>query len=290
MDIYQVRFANDARKVTFDRVKFDESYLDSKRFQMKKENLFLVEEPKMSFHSNDNSCFDGEYLSILKNKLILNDESINIIRNNNWVPNPNFYENPNLIKHNTTPKKSTFEEKTVEVPNARPEVETAEETRIGCRCQKSNCLRLHCRCFKDLLYCAVFCKCLDCFNKIENDKEREYVINKTREIYPNAFKTKVISLGSDKINFEGCNCSKGCNRNYCECFKNKLECSNLCRCSTCSNNKVDKADMVSAKIVKMRNRKKDKIIIKKESTPVYSITPNLIKANVKFEKFVKKSK
>jgi hypothetical protein len=34
-----------------------------------------------------------------------------------------------------------------------------------------------------------------------------------------------------------CTCTKsGCNKNYCECFKNGQKCSSLCRCISCENN------------------------------------------------------
>ena len=33
-----------------------------------------------------------------------------------------------------------------------------------------------------------------------------------------------------------CTCTKsGCNKNYCECYKNKTKCNNLCRCRNCEN-------------------------------------------------------
>ena len=41
------------------------------------------------------------------------------------------------------------------------------QKRIGCRCNMSKCLRLHCRCFKDLEYCARNCKCTGCFNQLQ---------------------------------------------------------------------------------------------------------------------------
>ena len=34
-----------------------------------------------------------------------------------------------------------------------------------------------------------------------------------------------------------CTCTKsGCNKNYCECFKNGQKCTSLCRCISCENN------------------------------------------------------
>lgn len=38
-----------------------------------------------------------------------------------------------------------------------------------------------------------------------------------------------------------CTCSKsGCKLKYCECYKNGLECTDLCRCTRCENTKIPK--------------------------------------------------
>ena len=42
-----------------------------------------------------------------------------------------------------------------------------------------------------------------------------------------------------------CTCTKsGCNKNYCECFKNKTKCNSQCRCRNCENiEATDKKDI-----------------------------------------------
>ena len=41
-----------------------------------------------------------------------------------------------------------------------------------------------------------------------------------------------------KINLKGCNCTKTkCQKKYCECFNMNIDCTNLCVCVGCSNNK-----------------------------------------------------
>jgi hypothetical protein len=114
--------------------------------------------------------------------------------------------------------------------------------RIGCRCNMSKCLRLHCRCFKDQEYCAKNCKCTNCFNNEEHLEARNFVIAKTKEINQNAFSSKIVVVENEfksKVNVEGCFCKKGCNRNYCDCFKNGVGCSSLCKCKGCLNAQLD---------------------------------------------------
>lgn len=138
------------------------------------------------------------------------------------------------------------------------------DKRVGCRCGMSKCLRLHCRCFRDLEYCAKHCKCTDCLNNLENEETRSFVIKKTKEINKNAFKAKMIYFehqDKSKINSEGCTCKTGCNRNYCECFKNKTGCSSICKCLDCKNVALSVPEGHVRKLFKPVSRKKNKIII-----------------------------
>jgi hypothetical protein len=149
-------------------------------------------------------------------------------------------------------------------PNRVPNVDNSNR-RIGCRCGKSKCLRLHCRCFRNLDYCAKFCKCINCFNVIEQKEARDFIISKTQEIYKNSFKSKFKKIndddGNEIINMEGCNCKTGCDRNYCDCFKNSLACSTICKCANCTNRTVFLPTNDVQKIMKYCTRKKTKIII-----------------------------
>ena len=49
------------------------------------------------------------------------------------------------------------------------------------------------------------------------------------------------NIENDKIKKLFCTCSKsGCKLKYCECYKNGLECTDLCRCTKCENTKIPK--------------------------------------------------
>ena len=142
-----------------------------------------------------------------------------------------------------------------------------EKQHKGCRCKMSKCLRLHCRCFKDLEYCRTNCKCTGCFNDEKFDAARSFVISKTREINRQAFASKVVVIENEAnqvtntINADGCTCKTGCNRNYCECFKNKTGCSSICRCIGCKNDTLDFPHDKAQKIFKTLARTKNKIVI-----------------------------
>ena len=42
-----------------------------------------------------------------------------------------------------------------------------------------------------------------------------------------------------------CTCTKsGCNKNYCECYKNKTKCNSQCRCRNCENIETDKTEII----------------------------------------------
>ena len=134
----------------------------------------------------------------------------------------------------------------------------------GCKCKNSKCLRLHCACFKTLGYCGPSCRCLDCLNKEEFKEARDFVIQKTKIIYKKAFQTKkdkLVQIGDNKIHKEGCNCKKGCTLNYCQCKKFGANCSPICRCESCLNDKVVLSQEEIRKIYKPCSRKKHKIII-----------------------------
>lgn len=125
----------------------------------------------------------------------------------------------------------------IQIQNGKTIIDNGNECK--CNCKKSFCLRLHCACFKEMKTCGISCTCVNCKNNLANDIDRQYVIKKTIEINPMAFKPKIKSLGETQINVRGCKCTKNrCIKKYCECYKNGTACTELCKCINCKNNKI----------------------------------------------------
>ena len=98
-----------------------------------------------------------------------------------------------------------------------------------CNCQKTQCNKFYCQCFREKRYCFN-CNCVGC-----NNQKPDYLsTNKQQENENNKEKKSIII---------SCTCTKsGCNKNYCECFKSKVKCNNLCRCRNCENCKDGKIE------------------------------------------------
>ena len=166
----------------------------------------------------------------------------------------------------------------------------------SCKCLKSRCLRLNCSCFNGLNYCGEQCLCAGCLNVPFHDEERNFVIDKTLAINRLAFKPKLRLLASmphlppsavaggpptirdptspttpgsepeleARIYSRGCKCCKSrCQSRHCECFKNGLSCTNICKCDHCANGflELDKRDI--GKYYEKEHRKRFKLIIPK---------------------------
>lgn len=137
----------------------------------------------------------------------------------------------------------------------------------GCNCRSSNCLRLHCACFKDLGYCKPTCRCYNCLNSDEHKQAREFVIEKIKYIYSDAFANHNHAVVKDeggndvKVKLTGCNCKTGCSLNYCDCKKINSRCSYICKCTECVNNKLKLEKDDVQKFYKPKTRKKHKILI-----------------------------
>lgn len=94
-----------------------------------------------------------------------------------------------------------------------------------CSCSKTQCNRKYCECYNMGRYC-LDCNCKNCQNV------------PPKNVYTNKHPTGKSS--ENKKNKEVCTCTKsGCNKKYCECYKNGNKCSSLCRCIGCENLEED---------------------------------------------------
>ncbi|CAD8164857.1 unnamed protein product [Paramecium pentaurelia] len=109
----------------------------------------------------------------------------------------------------------------------------SEETKEGCQCQKTKCLKLYCQCFHDGKCCGQQCGCNGCKNSLNDHLERNKAIVKIIHKYKDEYKQK---LSGDKG--QGCCCKKSkCKLNYCECFVKGRSCGEQCHCKKCENGK-----------------------------------------------------
>ena len=111
-----------------------------------------------------------------------------------------------------------------------------------CSCNKTKCIKKYCECFANNKFCTN-CLCLDCRNKdiFMGPAEFNAEKNKNKEIIV-------------------CTCSKsGCNKKYCECFKEGLKCNIKCRCINCLNieEPLDKSGNESNKIISLEETHSD---------------------------------
>lgn len=96
-------------------------------------------------------------------------------------------------------------------------------TKSSCSCTKIKCNQSYCNCYRTGRFC-VDCECSEC----ENKPPKNACTNKHPEVNEREL------LNSQKI--VTCTCSKsGCNKNYCECFKNGVKCNKNCVCNNCLN-------------------------------------------------------
>ena len=111
-----------------------------------------------------------------------------------------------------------------------------------CSCNKTKCIKKYCECFANNKFCKN-CLCPDCRNK---------------DIFIGAFNANISENKSKEIVV--CTCSKsGCNKKYCECYKEGLKCNIKCRCINCLNceEPLDKSANDSNKVISVEETKSE---------------------------------
>ena len=161
------------------------------------------------------------------------DKNKNNNPENNKIKNQNLFQNNQAKDHSfiPIPQKEKFSELEEDEPkpvNSQKsgQVTTKFFTDYGgygykCSCSKTQCNRYYCECYRSGLYC-IDCNCKNCENKLpENYVSNRHPIKETTQ---------------SKHELVTCTCTKsGCNKKYCECYKNGTKCNSACRCVGCEN-------------------------------------------------------
>ena len=137
-----------------------------------------------------------------------------------------FLKDEESSKNNNIPKIEKISIKNVKEKKAK-KFFTDYNCDLKCSCFRTQCDKKYCECFNNGRYC-INCNCVNCLNKPPK--------NSTCDVRQN--------LNNENNNKEKklfCTCTKsGCKLKYCECYKNNIECTNLCRCTKCENTKIPK--------------------------------------------------
>ena len=198
--------------------------------------------------NNNNITKPNNYIKKTEEKenVISSDNSLNETSSPNIKYNINNLNNLNLADSDNSNKKqlndlnirtSLFGNKKNSSVSLKKLASSAKKN--CCSCKQSHCLKLYCECFKMGEYC-LDCTCPQCFNREKYDDFRQQSINHLKIKSKHAFKS-VITLdekNNKEKHIKGCKCkNSNCQKNYCECFQNKMGCSESCKCLNCSNGK-----------------------------------------------------
>jgi len=126
----------------------------------------------------------------------------------------------------------------------------AEAPKLGCKCKKTKCLKLYCRCFSLKQTCHDSCTCIrsQCKNTTSHDQSRLNAIQTIRSRDSFAFDSKLR---------RGCRCvNSNCLKKYCICFRAGAACSSdLCQCLNCKNEKDEGRQFFPKAIIQTSNAK-----------------------------------
>ena len=139
------------------------------------------------------------------------------LKKNDWTPEKNINLNLNMNMNMETTINNNSN-----INNSGTKFFTNHNYGYKCSCSKTQCNRKYCECFNSGNYC-IDCNCKNCNNK---PPVNSYTNKHPTDDSAKNKKEKII-----------CTCTKsGCNKNYCECYKNAQKCTPLCRCISCENN------------------------------------------------------
>ena len=172
--------------------------------------------------------FYSQHQTINNNYLYFegNDKNNNDITENEKVKNQNLNQSPIPI-----PQKPNFSEMENDETKSKKNEKSGQTTTkfftdyggygYKCSCSKTQCNRYYCECYRSGLFC-IDCNCKNCLNK----PPENYVSNRHPTLSTTQTKTELVT----------CTCTKsGCNKKYCECYKNGTKCHSACRCVGCEN-------------------------------------------------------
>lgn len=136
---------------------------------------------------------------------------------------PEPYWEPRIYDMLYEPRDSAHDDGIVTALLAQSDHSSPAQLAGCCQCQKTGCLKMYCRCFRNGQQCGEWCSCADCHN--HQWDERWGAASNRRP--------------AAEEHFRGCNCKRSkCNKNYCECLIRGLMCLDSCRCLKCRNGKV----------------------------------------------------
>ena len=171
--------------------------------------------PKSTLNQNQNENFNFTLETFLNN----NENNIYINKIPLFTPPKKNKEKENIKEKEKEEEKNNVKE------NSEKAINKLFFTDYGlgykCNCTKTGCNKYYCQCYNQGRYCYE-CNCQNCQNK-----KPDYISsNKRPKESEEKQKTIIVS----------CTCTKsGCNKNYCECYKNKMKCNSQCRCRNCEN-------------------------------------------------------
>ena len=164
---------------------------------------------------------------------------INMINNNFEYQNQNQNQNQKMPSISNMNNINTINNNTNSI-NINTNIINNINSKPKCTCSKTGCRKKYCACFSKGRLCEG-CECKNCQNCIPTgeggaappriDLQKNMNESENEDEYNNEN-----GIQSPKTQRAMCNCTKSnCMKKYCECFKQGLNCSSVCRCLDCKN-------------------------------------------------------